>query len=383
MSAILITGARAPIALDLARSFAAAGHEPYLADSIHPWTARLSRQARRRFHKLAPPRFAFPQFAEDLARLVDQLKPRWIVPICEEVFYVAQAGALHGFADRVLAPPPSILRTLHSKVDFADFARTNGIAAPETTRVASPAELAAWRGRSRTIVLKPEFSRFASHAKIRPTPEELDAVKPTPTEPWAVQAFAEGEEICVWSASMSGEVTAFAAYKPLWRLGQSSSFYFQRDDDPAVLATTRAIARAANATGQLSFDVIRTRDGTIVPIECNPRGISGIHLFDSDPRLAHALLNEAPLQTPSAEARHIAPAMWLFGAPGALIHGKFGAFQSDLARSRDVLNVPSDPLLPLGALLDAGRFTLIGLSRGRSASGQSTDDIEWNGEPIA
>jgi NADP-dependent 3-hydroxy acid dehydrogenase YdfG len=31
---ILITGARAPIALDLARSFAAAGWAPHLVDSI-------------------------------------------------------------------------------------------------------------------------------------------------------------------------------------------------------------------------------------------------------------------------------------------------------------------------------------------------------------
>lgn len=383
MSTILITGVRAPIALDLAHSFAAAGHEPHLADSIHPWTVRFSRHARGRFHAVAPPRFAFKEFAEGLARLVDQIKPRLIVPTCEEVFYVAEAGARHGFAERVFAPPPAILRTLHSKVDFAHFARANGVAAPATERVTSTAELQAWRDRSHAIVLKPEFSRFASHAKIRPTTAELDAIQPTPAEPWAVQGFAEGEEICVWSASKNGVVTAFAAYKPLWRLGQSSSFYFERDDDPAILETTRAIARAANATGQLSFDVIRTPDGVIAPIECNPRGISGIHLFDRDPRLARALLSEAPLQTPAAEARHIGPAMMLFGAPSAISSGKFNAFRRDLARSRDVLNIPEEPMLGLGALLDAGRFTLIGLSRGRSASGQSTDDIEWNGEPIA
>lgn len=383
MSTILITGVRAPIALDLARSFTAAGHDVHLADSIHPWTARLSRHARSRFHKLAPPRFAFAQFAEDLARLVNKLKPVLVIPTCEEVFYVAEAGARHSFSDQIFAPPPAMLRTLHSKVDFAHFAQANGVATPETTQVTSREQLQQFREQSRDLVLKPEFSRFASHAKIRPSPAELDAITPTQAEPWAVQNFAEGEEICVWSASTNGEVTAYAAYKPLWRLGQSSSFYFERDDDPAILETTRAIASAANATGQLSFDVIRTANGAIVPIECNPRGISGIHLFDSDPRLARALLNEAPLQTPSAEARHIGPAMMLFGAPGALSSGKFGAFQRDLARSRDVLNVHNEPMLGLAALLDAGRFTLVGLSRGRSASGQSTDDIEWNGEPIA
>lgn len=382
MSTVLITGARAPIALDLARSFNAAGHHAHLADSIRPWSARLARQAKGRLHLLPPPRFAFDRFAADLGRLVDTLDPAWIIPTCEEVFYVAEAGARHGFAGRVFAPSPSLLRTLHSKFEFPAFARAHSVNAPNTTRVTSRDELEAWRTQTRDIVLKPEFSRFASHTRVRPTFAEFDAIFPTAEAPWVVQAFVPGQEICIWSASIAGEVVAFAAYQPLWRLGQSASFYFQADHDPALLDMTRKLAKATGANGQLSFDVIRGADGSITPIECNPRGISGIHLFDGDPRLAHAMLGKAALQTPSAEARHLGPAMWLFGAPAALAQGKLGAFRHDLARSKDVLNVPGEPWLGLSALLDAGRFTLVGLSRGRSASGQSTDDIEWNGEPI-
>lgn len=382
MSAILITGARAPIALDLARSFSAAGQDVQLADSVAPWSARLSRQARGRLHRFAPPRFAFAQFADDLARLVERFQPRWIIPTCEEVFYVARAGEMRGFADRVFAPNPAMLRTLHSKVDFATFARACGVAAPNTARATTKADLAAFSKRTSHIVVKPEFSRFASHAKVKPGAHELDAITPSPSEPWAVQDFVEGEEICIWSAAIAGEIVAYAAYKPLWRLGRSASFYFETDNDPALLAMTRAIAKSANSHGQLSFDVIRDKSGAVHPIECNPRGISGIHLFDSDPRLARALLGEAPLQTPHADARHLGPAMWIFGAPSALMQGRLEPFRRDLARSRDVLCAPGEAWLGVGALLDAGRFTLIGLSRGRSASGQSTDDIEWNGEAI-
>lgn len=354
----------------------------HLADSIRPWSARLAPYARGRLYRLTQPRFAFARFAQDLARLVEQLDPRWVIPTCEEVFYVAAAAARHGFADRVFAPPLDTLRTLHSKYEFAAFARTLGLAAPSTVRVTNKEELNRWRDRATQIVLKPEYSRFASHARVQPTQREFDAIAPTAAAPWVVQSFAAGEEICVWSASIAGEVAAFAAYKPLWRLGQSASFYFETDDDPTLLDMARAIARATKATGQLSYDVIRGADGTIRPIECNPRGVSGIHLFDSDPRLARALLGQAPLQTPTARARHLGPAMSLFGAPYALANGKFDAFKRDLARSRDVLSVTGEPWLGLGALLDAGRFTLVGLSRGRSAAGQSTDDIEWNGEPI-
>src|SRR5262249_35821794 len=155
-------------------------------------------------------------FADDLAHLVDTLRPRLIVPTCEEVFFVAEAAARDGYGDRVFAPAPNMLRTLHSKVNFARFAREAGVAAPDTVRVSSKSDLAPHRARADTIVLKPEFSRFASHTRVRPSSAEFDAVTPTPEAPWAVQDFVAGEEICIWSASLAGAVVAFAAYRPLW-----------------------------------------------------------------------------------------------------------------------------------------------------------------------
>ena len=74
--------------------------------------------------------------------------------------------------------------------------------------------------------------------------------------------------------------------------------------------------------------------------------------------------------------------MALFGWPQALVGGRLDAFAQDLKQSRDVLRRPGEPFASAAALLDAGRFALAGLSRGRSAAGQSTDDIEWNGGPI-
>ena len=383
MTTILITGARAPIALDLARSFAAAGHTPHLADSIRPWSARLARIAERRLHRLPAPRFAFPAFCHALGRLVAALDPQLIVPTCEEVFYVVAAAERLGFADRVFAPSSATLRTLHSKVEFAELAQAAGVAAPVTRRVTSQVQLDAFRSEADRLVFKPEFSRFASHALVRPAVRALDRLRPTPDAPWAIQDYVAGEERCIWSAARDGRVVAFAAYRPTWRLGRSASFYFETDRDPALLRLAEALAAATSATGQLSFDVIRRQDGAVIPIECNPRGVSGLHLFDGNARLAAALLGKVDLQRPEADARHLAPAMWLLGAPQAALGGRLGAFRRDLARSRDVLGVSGQPAkAALGALLDAGRFTMIGLSRGNSASGQSTDDIEWNGEPI-
>lgn len=382
MKRVLITGARAPIAIDLARSFAAAGWEPHLADSVRPWNARLAPVADGRLHRHERPRFAFARFRADLKALVTRLDPQLILPTCEEVFYVAEAAAREGFADRVLAPPPEMLRRLHSKVDFPSLAREAGVDAPATHRLQSLADLEACRPKARELVFKPEFSRFASHTLIRPTPDQLTIV-PTPEAPWAAQAYESGEEVCIWSFARAGRVTAFAAYRPTWRLGRSASFYFETDADPALLAFAQRLAAATGATGQLAYDVVRRPDGSIAPLECNPRGVSGIHLFDGAPRLAEALAGDTALQRPEAAARHLAPAMWLMGAPQALLQGRWPAFRKDLARSRDVFAMSGTPRRAIfGALLDAGRFTMVGLSRGRSGSGQSTDDIEWNGEAM-
>ena len=380
MTNVLITGVRAPIGLDLARSFAAAGWTPYLVDSIRPWSTRWAGMAQERVRRIAPPRFAFKAFAADLARLVEELQPALIVPMCEDVFYVAEAAVRLGFADKVFAPPPPVLRVLHSKVEFAALAGHCGLAAPTTRRVTSREALQAWRPGADQLVFKPEFSRFASHALVRPDARKLDRIAPTPDAPWAVQDFVAGEELCLWSAAVRGEIVAFAAYRPIWRLGRSASFYFEADRDPALLEIAQRIARETGASGQLSFDVIRRSDGAIAPIECNPRGVSGLHLFDGEPRLAQAIMTGDGREQPSVAVRHLEAAMWLLGLPQAVFEGRVGAFRRDLGRSRDVF--AGQPGAALGALLDAGRFTMVGLSRGRSPSGQSTDDIEWNGEPI-
>jgi hypothetical protein len=382
MRTVLITGARTPIALDLAHSFKAAGFDAHLADCVQPWAARLSRFGGNRLHRFAPPRHRFAQFTADLATLIARIRPEMIIPTCEEVFYLAAAMQALGLSGLLFAPPLDVLRKLHSKVEFAGLAARCGIPGPVTRRVTSVEGLTAWRAQAGNLVFKPEFSRFATDTLIRPSAAALAQVTPTPQTPWAVQDFVAGDEICLWSAARAGEIVAFAAYQPRWRLGRSSSFFFDPDSDPALLEFCRKIARGANVTGQLSFDVIRDGGGVIRPLECNPRGISGIHLFAAAPAMAWALAGESGLAVAPMAPRHLAPAMWLLGAPQALARGQWRAFRADMRRGSDALNLPGETWSRTGTLLDAARFFYAGLKNGRSAAGQSTDDIEWNGEEI-
>lgn len=377
MSNVLITGARAPVAVDLARSFEAAGHRVHLADSVTGWAARLSRSVSAT-HALPPPRSNFAGFVVGLRDLVARLDPIAIIPSCEEVFYIAAAG----LGCRVLAPPLDALRTLHSKISFAEHARGLGLAAPETWRIECRADLDALAVAPEALVLKPDFSRFATHTLIRPTRAQLAAIVPTPAQPWAAQRFVVGEELCLWSFARGGRLVASVVYRPSWRHGKAAAYAFEAVECSGALAVARTIAAVGSLTGHLSFDLIVTAEGAVVPIECNPRAVSGLHLFDAHSDLARAMLGEGKAHAVDG-LRYLGPAMALLGAPAALASGRLGAWVRDIRRGKDAVGRPGDRRPAVGALVDAGRFAARALLSRRSPAGATTGDIEWNGEPIA
>jgi hypothetical protein len=165
-------------------------------------------------------------------------------------------------------------------------------------------------------------------------------------------------------------------------LGHAASYAFEPFEDPAVIQVAKSVAAATGMTGHLSFDLIVTPGGQAVPIECNPRAVSGIHLFDGRSELARALLGHIPNAHASSGLRFLSPAMLLFGLPHALVGGRWSEWMRDWRRGTDVLGRDGDLLPVAGALVDALQFALTGVSRLRSPSGQSTDDIEWNGQPL-
>ena len=119
-----------------------------------------------------------------------------------------------------------------------------------------------------------------------------------------------------------------------------------------------------------------------MPIECNPRAISGIPLAGARAELARAILGEGPPLHVTQGLAYLGPAMVLLGAPLALSRGQWGRWLADLRRGSDALARGGDRGPVAGALVDAARFAWTGLSRHRSPTRQTTDDIEWNGEPI-
>lgn len=380
---LLVTGARAPVAQDLARALRAVGHEVHLADSVRSWASRAMRP-RFPVHRLPPPRHAFGAFRVAMLELIEKTGARQVIPSCEEVFWLSQAAQLDGYAERLFAPTPDLLRRLHSKADFPALAGELGIDVPETMILNGPLDIASLPAQPEALVFKPEFSRFATHTLIGPGREQLRTVRPTPACRWVAQRKIEGEEYCSWAAVRGGHVVAFAAYRPRWRLGKGAAFQLEAVPCPSLRAITERIAAATEMSGHLSFDAIQDASGRIFPIECNPRAVSGVHLLDASAALGQAVSGGIPCPDPVAGTlRHMGPAMALLGLPAALRHGRLTSLMVDWKLSRDVIDREGGGLVSLACMADAAGFAIGALRSRRSPAGATTADIEWDGEAMA
>lgn len=379
---VLITGARAPVAQDLARACRQAGYQTHLADSAPSHAARALRP-RFPVHRLPSPRQDFGAFRRAMRDLIQAVRPDRIVPICEEVFWLAEAARRDGYADRLFAPDIEQLRRLHSKAEFPAFAASLGIAAPETWILDNPAEAEDLPGPLSELVLKPEFSRFGTFALIGPSRRRIRRLRSAPACRWVAQRRIRGEEYCSWAALRDGTVTAFAAYRPRWRPGRAAAFMIEAVASSAIREISERIGAATGLTGHLSFDIIVDAAGVPHPIECNPRAVSGLHLLDAGADLARAVVDGAPCGEPVAGTlRHMGPAMALLGLPTALREGRLGALAQDWRASRDVIDREGEGGVTLGCLADATGFVLQALRSARSPAGATTADIEWDGEPM-
>ena len=378
---VLITGARAPAALAVARSFAAAGFEAHLADSSPAFMARAS-FAVAGVHRHASPRSAPEAFASDIQRLVGTLQPRLVVPTCEEVFHLALAGGGCGMADRLFAPSSDALRRLHSKHAFGHACAALSLPAPPTVRVTDPEALRRAAADPARIVVKREFSRFGVQALVSPGAADLSRIRPRQDEAWVVQERIAGEEVSFYAVCVGGRLTAFSAYRSTWRLAGGAGYAF-RSLDGAIMEQLRAhaavLAREIVGTGQFACDAILDADGKAWLIECNPRSTSGVFLFGRSEDLAQAMLGRA-MTTDLVPACDVRPAMWSYGLAEALRTGRLSEWARHIREGSDVVGVPGDRLPAAGALVDTVVFARRALGAGQSLNAAMTADIEWNGD---
>jgi len=383
---ILITGARAPVALELARALGRAGHTVYAADSIGGTLAGSSRYAAGRL-RLPPPRYCPGTFLDAMATALEALAIELVVPTCEEVFYLGMGHARLAARARLFCEPLDELARWHHKGAFHERATALGLATPRTELLRSPADLHEALPRFPRFLLKPAFSRFATSVITNCGPQAgrrpLAACRPSAAQPWLIQEFVPGEAVCSYSLLHAGHVAAHCAYATPFTVGGGSGAAFVSVDGGESLEIVRALA-GSGYTGQLSLDFIRGPAGRLVLLECNPRATSGAHLIRPD-RLVGGLLD--PIQPtwvePAGVRRQLSLAVLPLAVARALRRPSRAASRRALfveLRAGDVIFSADDPLPALAQLPQALRFLAIGRRKGIGPLAATTDDIEWNGD---
>jgi hypothetical protein len=347
---VIVTGARAPSALHLARIFHEAGHRVVLADTfLYP----MSRATRMKDHyaRLPSPRRSFSEYAAAVKTLVAGEAPDLVVPTCEEVFFLA---ALRGLG----ADPPLTLRIEHPE---------------DLSRLSAPTQ---------SLVFKPAWSRFGSRVLIRPSETEISKLRPTEADPWVAQSYLPGEEISAHAVGMEGRLIALQSYRPTYRVGQGAGVAFEAADVPVARQFVSALISKLNWTGQISFDFRRDEEGDLHVIECNPRTTSGVHYFGPGDGLARSFLDGAAAQASLAGAMTLPLAMLAYGLPYALRRDGLAQWWRDFAGMQDISSWPGDRNLLLAQLLALGEIALKAVREGRGLVDASVRDIEWDGEPL-
>ena len=383
MPDVLILGGRAPVAADHARRFARQGWHVHVADSVSCRTTGWSR-AVRSVTPLAPPRYDPAGFVAGLARAISRHRIDLVVPNCEEVFYLARYRHLLPAGCRVLADHFDKLRTLHSKWECLGLAAACGASPPPSARVLTLGEARDWAGGA-PVVLKPEFSRFGVHVRLYPDGIPADAPPLADQGAWVVQHYRRGRELCSYSVADEGRLVAHVVYLAKYRLNRSSSYYFVQHTSPRIAACVTRFVAQQRFTGQIAFDWIDGGADDPSVIECNPRAISGVHLFGVDDALPAALAGtaSAPVLPAAGRPRMLAPVMASAGLAQALAQGRFGAWRRDFLAADDVLGIAGDRMPLAGAIADLGSYLAVSVRQRCTLREASCRDIEWDGDALA
>lgn len=405
---VLLTGGRAPAVLDLARQLAACEHEVFVAESCPEHLCKGAKGVRRSYE--VPEPSAGPKaYVDALQRIIQSERIDWLLPTCEELFYVAHGLEQLSAYCRVFVEPLDKLRRLHSKWEFIGMARKLGFAVPQTyllttrdeglefLRTVAQQEQGAIRGGR--WVFKPVFSRFSSKVIITETagrkalcPELIDRLGITGAAPWVAQQYISGHAYCSYSVVHHGRITAHAVYPVRFTAGQGACISFEAVRHPDIDRWVERFVQAECFTGQIAFDFIEDAAGELFPIECNPRATSGIHLFRPEDRLDTALFAEResgqgqelgqglpPVMPEPSRKAMISVAMWSYGLFGIRSWQQLRQWGQFIAHGRDVVYDARDrrPFWQQFRLL---YWNWRRAARQRiSIMDASTQDIEWNG----
>jgi len=294
---VLLTGARTAIALEVARALHRAGHHVFVAETFPRYATAFSNCVDGAV-TVPPPRLEPDAFLDHLLLIIKKFSITRLIPMGEEVFYIARGRDRLAAECEVFCDALPSLEALHDKVRFQQLASEIG-AVPITMPVDDVEQLAAFIRAHGPVILKQVNSRFGRGVRL------VAAPGPLPPGRWLAQQFIRGREICSMALARAGRLIAHVCYEPRFRLPFGPAYCATPVVHDGAAAWVRSFVARNELTGAVAFDFIESDDGTLYPLECNPRLTSGVHLFPRDGSLAAALVDERECFPPPQD-----PVMW-------------------------------------------------------------------------
>lgn len=336
-SNVLLTGARSTCALEIARHLNVQGHRVIACDTSRTHVSRYS-NAVDKFLKVPSPRFQTEEFILEINRIIEEENIEWVIPVWEEVMYLALfLNRLPGHV-KVLCSNFQVVHMLHHKWLFIEKLRSMGIRAPETFLLKSQEDLHQLNY-SKPYVLKACYSR-GSRKIIKMMPgSNVPNIDISKENPWIAQEYIHGKKFCSYSICHEGKVRAHTAYPVEHTMDESSCLAFESIDHPEIYQWVEHLAAKLELTGHAAFDFIETPEGKLYSIECNPRATSGVHLFQLNENLASAYLNKTKscIFAGIGNTQQILAGMAIFGWKDAIRQKKLLRFMRKLLTTKDVV----------------------------------------------
>ncbi len=275
---ILVTTSRMPFAVDEIRKLGATGHTVVASDTFRASPGSHSRGATRHIVTRSPTGET-EEFINDVIAEIEASNIEMVLPMFEEVFYLATHRELLATVAELFFPDFAALALVHNKVTFSQLCLDLGLPVADHVVVNSEQDMLYALERWEQWFARAAYGRGGLDVRTNTGPladdATLDDVHPNTENPWLVQRYLHGVDRCSWSVAREGRITLHSTYEHPVQIDNRGGIVFESVDAPETLEAAGAIVSELNWTGQISFDFLRTDDGVHYLVECNPRPTAG------------------------------------------------------------------------------------------------------------
>lgn len=377
---ILLTAARSPVTLEIARLLHSAGHRIFVADTTTLNTSRFSNSVEKTF-LIPSPRFHPQEFLNTLVKIAKDEKISLVIPVYEEILLLAKGKNLFPKECKIFCSSFDLLLELHNKWLFQKKLQQLGIDTPKTFLVKEQKDLDQLDFAS-PYALKACYSRASLSLKKVSQKSEAESILIESHNPWIAQEWLEGEKFCTYSICQEGQMRAHATYPVKYAIDGNSCLIFESVHHQEILTWIENFIGKIGFTGQIAFDFIQLPNKKIYAIECNPRATSGVHLFKENDRIDRAFFNTDPslVLAKVGVQKQILHGMLMYGwRKNSFPSNTATHFLKNLLFIQDVVYSSKDPLPFLASPLIFKEIWNTSKKYNITIPAAFTFDYEWNG----